>query len=122
MDRYVQDYLTKSEENYKLYEYLAQNDCFESWQIVAIFYSALCIAKAYLYYKKVPKNSINSHNSIKGWLSKESEAKKLNVIFYYEKLYQDSRDARYSVKKISKARITKALETYGKVQHLLLIK
>lgn len=122
MDTYVTDYLEKSKENYRLYEHLSQNDSFESWQIVAIFYSALCIAKAYLYYKKVPKNSINSHNSIKGWLSKEVEAKRLNVIFYYEKLYQDSRDARYSVKKISKDRIQKALENYGKVQSLLLIK
>ena len=59
MDRYVTDYLEKSKENYRLYEHLLQNDSFESWQIVAIFYSALCIAKAYLYYKKVPKNSIN---------------------------------------------------------------
>ena len=122
MDSYVSDYLQKSRENYELYEFLAKNNRFHSWQIVAIFYSALCIAKAYLYHKKISKNSINSHDSIKNWLTVESDAKRLNVLFYYEKLYQDSRDARYSIKKITNDRIKRALENYGKVQSLLLIK
>lgn len=122
MDSYVNCYLKKSKENYQLYEFLAQNDKFTTWQIVAIFYSALCIAKAYLYNKKLPKNSINSHDSIKKWLASETDAKRLNVLYYYEKLYQDSRDARYSTKKISKERIKRALDNYGKVQHLLLVK
>ena len=122
MDSYVSDYLQKSKENYELYEFLAKNNKFHSWQIVAIFYSALCIAKAYLYHKKIHKNSINSHDSIKYWLASETEAKRLNVLSYYERLYQDSRDARYSIKKISKDRIKRALENYGKVQSLLLIK
>ena len=122
MDTYVDDYLLKSKENYALYEFLAKNNNFHSWQIVAIFYSALCIAKAYLYYKKIPKNSINSHDSIKKWLTLESDEKRLNVLCYYEKLYRDSRDARYSIKKISKERIEKALENYQKVKNLLFIR
>lgn len=121
VDSYVDDYLQKSKENYSLYEFLANNNNFQSWQIVAIFYSALCIAKAYLYYKKNPKNSINSHDSIKKWLTMESDAKRLNVLYCYEKLYRDSRDARYSIKKISEERIKRAPENYNKVKSLLLI-
>jgi hypothetical protein len=121
MDTYVTDYLAKSDENFALYEFLKDSNKFDGWQLVAIFYSALCIAKAYLYNKKFPKNSINSHDSIKNWLASETEAKRLNVLYYYESLYRDSRDARYSTKKISKARISKALENYEVVKKLLVI-
>ena len=119
MDRYSQVYLDKACENYELYNHLANIDKFEAWQITTLFYSALCLAKAYLYNKKIPQNSVNSHESIKKWLTTESEAKRLNVFFFYEKLYFDSRDARYSIKKISKARIQNALKNYDKVKQLL---
>lgn len=122
MDTYISDYLAKADENFSLYTFLEENNKFEGWQLVAIFYSALCFAKAYLYNKNFPKNSINSHDSIKRWLSSETEAKRLNVLYYYENLYRDSRDARYSTKKISKARIKKALENYEVVKKLLAVK
>jgi len=121
MDKYTEVYLEKAAENYNLFVELKKLNKFEAWQITAIFYSALCLAKAYLYNKGVKENSINSHESIKNWLTLESEAKRNNVLFYYEKLYFDSRDARYSIKKISKARIQKALENYEKVKLLLKI-
>ena len=121
MDNYVTDYIKKSEENYKLYEFLAQHNKFESWQVVTIFYSALCLAKAYLYSKNIPKNSINSHDCIKGGLAKEKNSRNLNVLYYYENLYRDSRDARYSTKKISKERIKKALENFKEVKQKLII-
>ena len=119
IDKYVNIYLEKSNENIMLYKFLKENSAFESWQIVAIFYSALCRAKAYLYSKGIPQNTINSHTDIKNWLTVEKNAKNANVIFYYEKLYNDSRDARYSIKTISQARIKKALENYNKVFELL---
>lgn len=119
IDKYVEIYIEKANENYRLYQFLKDNKCFESWQMVAIFYSALCRAKAYLYSKGCPRNTINSHLDIKVWLTREKEAKLANVIFYYEKLYNDSRDARYSIKKISSARISRAIENYNKVFDLL---
>lgn len=121
MDKYTQIYLNKAEENYALYELLKSVNQFEAWQLTAIFYSALCLAKAYLYSKGIKENSINSHESIKGWLTQETEAKRLGVFHYYEQLYFDSRDARYTIKKISTARIQKALENYQKVKSLLRI-
>lgn len=121
MDKYTQIYLNKAEENYALYELLKSVDQFEAWQLTAIFYSALCLAKAYLYNKGIKENSINSHESIKGWLTQETEAKRLGVFHYYEQLYFDSRDARYTIKRISTARIQKALENYQKVKSLLRI-
>ena len=121
IDKYVQIYLEKAQENYELYCFLAKADKFVPWQLTAVFYSALCLAKAYLYNKGIKENSINSHDNIKGWLTTESNAKKLNVFYYYEKLYYDSRDARYSIKKISRERIKRALENYEKVKNLLKI-
>lgn len=121
MDKYSKIYLEKAAENYNLYIELEKMGKFEAWQITAIFYSALCLAKAYLYNKGVKENSINSHESIKNWLVLESEAKRNNVLFYYEKLYFDSRDARYSIKKISQARIKQALSNFEKVKSLLRI-
>lgn len=119
MDIYTISYISKSEENFNLYEFLKENDKFKSWQIVALFYSALCYVKAYLYNKNIPKNSLNSHESIKNWLATETEAKRLNVLRFYEKLYFDSRDARYSTKKISEQRIEQALVNYETVKSLL---
>lgn len=118
-DKYVEIYISKANDNYRLYKFLKDSNDFESWQIVAIFYSALCRAKAYLYFKGFPKNTINSHLDIKKLLTMEKDAKLANVIFYYEKLYNDSRDARYSIKKITNGRIQKALENYEKVFELL---
>ena len=122
MDRYSQIYYEKSIENFQLYEYLAQDNKFIEWQLIAIFYSALCLAKAYLYNKGISKNSINSHESIKQWLTKEIDAKRLGVFYYYEQLYFDSRDARYSTKKITSARIKRAIENYEKVKSLLIVR
>lgn len=121
MDKYVKIYLEKSLENYELYQELDKLNKFEAWQLTAIFYSALCMAKAYLYSKGIKENSINSHECIKNWLSVESDAKRLNTFYFYEKLYFDSRDARYSIKKISKERIRKALENYEEVKKRLKI-
>lgn len=119
MDRYSQIYYDKYQDNFKLYEFLSENEKFPEWQIIAIFYSALCLAKAYLYSKGIHKNTINSHESIKKWLTTEKETKNLNVFYYYEKLYIDSRDARYSTKLITKSRIERTLQNYKKVQELL---
>ena len=121
MNDTVLNFFAKSEENFRLYEFLKNNKSFENWQIVALFYSALCYAKAYLYNKNIPQNSINSHDSIRRWLSSESAAKLADVLKYYEPLYRDSRDARYTVKKISKERISKAFENYNKVKELLIV-
>ena len=79
MNDTVLNFLAKSEENFRLYEFLKNNKSFENWQIVALFYSALCYAKAYLYNKNIPQNSINSHDSIRRWLSSESAAKLADV-------------------------------------------
>ncbi len=121
MDIYVKLYLEKAKENFDLYKELSKLKKFKAWELTAIFYSALCLAKAYLYNKGIKENSINSHESIKNWLATESEAKRNNVLFYYEKLYFDSRDARYSIKKISQERINQALNNYEKIKLLLKI-
>lgn len=121
MNRYCQIYFEKSVENYALYEYLAKEGRFLDWQIIAIFYSALCYAKAYLYNKGIAQNTINSHDHIKHWLTTESGAKRVGVFHYYEKLYFDSRDARYSTKRLSPERIKQALLNYQKVKQLLVI-
>lgn len=122
MDQYSLGFIHMSDENYKLYEFLSKNKKFINWQVIAIFYSALCYVKAYLYSSgNLPKNSINSHEKIKEWLTTEINAKRSNVLCYYEKLYFDSRDARYSLKKISQGRIDRALENYKKVKELLKI-
>ncbi len=119
LDKYCQDFLNKSEVNYKLYEFLHLSGKFVEWQIVAIFYSALCYVKAYLYSKGMPINSINSHDSIKFYLSTEEYAKRCKVLPYYSNLYRDSRDARYSNKQIKESRINFAISNYQKVKELL---
>lgn len=119
MDIYVKTYLDKSCKNLELYNDLAKLEKYKEWELTAIFYSALCYVKAYLYNKGINKNSINSHESIKNWLCTESEAKRNNVILHYEKLYYDSRDARYSIKKISQTRINQAIENYKEVKKRL---
>lgn len=121
MDFYVKTYLEKSCKNLELYHELEKLEKFKEWELTAIFYSALCYVKAYLYNKGINKNSVNSHESIKNWLCIETEAKRNNVITYYEKLYYNSRDARYSIKRISKARIKEALLNYDKVKKRLKI-
>lgn len=121
MDDYSLIFIGKSKENYELYQFLADADKFPNWQVIAIFYSALCYVKAYLYSKGIPKNSINSHDSIKMFLINEKEARNLNVFYYYEQLYFASRDARYTIKRTSKARIEKCIENCEKVKSLLKI-
>ena len=121
MNRYVQLYLEKADENFKLYEFLNEAEKFEAWQLTAIFYSALCLVKAYLYNKGFPENSINSHECIKNLLSQETEAKRLGIFNFYKRLYFDSRDARYYTKKISKARINNAITNYKEVKKQLKI-
>ncbi len=121
MDIYTKIYLEKATENYDLYNELSKLGRFKAWELTAIFYSALCLAKAYLYNKGIKENSINSHESIKNWLTTESGAKRSGVFCYYEKLYFDSRDARYSIKKISQNRIDEALKNYEKIKTLLKI-
>lgn len=122
VDKYSLDYIQKSKENKELFDFLATAQKFNNWQIVAIFYSALCQAKAYLYSKNIPINSINSHDTIKGWLAKETESKRLGVLKYYEILYKDSRDARYTTKRITQERINNALKNYEIVIKYLQIK
>ncbi len=119
LDEYCEDFINKSKENYELYEFLSKNNLFLGWQIVAIFYSALCYAKAYLYKKGAPINSINSHDNIKFLLANESYAKTSNVLIYYETLYRNSRDARYKNKKITQGRLNHILDNYKKVMELL---
>ena len=121
MDFYCKTYLEKACSNFELYTEIAKLEKFKEWELTTIFYSALCLAKAYLYNKGVCKNSINSHESIKHWLCNESEAKRNNVFKFYEKLYYDSRDARYSHKKISALRIQEALVNYEEVKKRLKI-
>ena len=119
LDKYCEDFIAKSNENYELFEFLKDSDKFIDWQIVAIFYSALCFAKAYLYKKGMPINSINSHDNIKFFLCNERNAKDLQVIKYYDCLYVASRDARYKHKKMTKEKLQRALKDYNKVMELL---
>ena len=119
LDKYCSAFIDKSDENFKLYEFLNKNNCFLGWQVVAIFYSALCYVKAYLYKKGFPINSINSHDNIRFYLGSESYAKSVNVLNYYQVLYRNSRDARYTTKKISKDRLEYVLKNYMQVKELL---
>lgn len=113
-------FIKKSEENFALYEFLEEQNKFIEWQAVAIFYSALCIAKAYLFYKGININSINSHDSIKNWLATESYAKKNNILINYNNLYRHSRDARYiTTKKINPTVIQRMLKDYEIVKNVL---
>ena len=116
------DFIKKSDENFALYEFLKEQNKFIEWQAVAIFYSALCISKAYLFYKGININSINSHDSIKNWLASESYAKKNNVLINYNNLYRHSRDARYiTTKKINSTVIQRMLKDYEIVKKVLKI-
>lgn len=119
LDKYCAAFVEKSENNYKLYEFLSKNNCFTDWQVVAIFYSALCFVKAYLYKKGYPINSLNTHDLIKFYLGAESYAKNNKVIIYYTNLYRSSRDARYLTKKFDKNRLKYILDNYHKVIDLL---
>ncbi len=119
LDNYCSDFLDKSNENYQLYEFLSATKRFIAWQVVAIFYSSLCLVKAYLYKKGMPINSINSHDKIKFYLSVETYTKTNNVLKYYEVLYRNSRDARYTNKKITQERLNYVLSNYNKVKELI---
>jgi hypothetical protein len=121
LEKYCNDFLEKSVSNFKLYEHLQEANIFIEWQAVTIFYSTLCIAKAYLYSKGFPINSINSHDNIKFCLASEQWAKQSRVLDYYETLYRNSRDARYTAKKITKANIECMLVNHSKVRDLLKI-
>ena len=112
LDNYCAGFIAKSEENYKLYELLKEQNSFIEWQVVAIFYSALCYAKAYLYKKGIGINCINSHDSIKFYLGNETQAKQSNVLTPYLNLYRNSRDARYTNKKFNIARLENILKDY----------
>ncbi len=119
LEDYCSEFIEKSEQNYKLYEFLNKNNCFIEWQITAIFYSALCYAKAYLYKKGMPINSINSHDNIKFFLAAEQNMKTSNILVYYEIIYSLSRDARYKCKKMTQEKLNRALENYNKVIEIL---
>ena len=121
-EQYTKDFLKKSEENYELFEYLHDKNIFIEWQAVAIFYSALCIAKAYLYSKGIGINTINSHKVIKNWLCTESVAKQKAVFIPYENLYRHSRNARYLTSKtINEDIISRMLKDYDIVKNALKI-
>lgn len=119
----VKKYKEKSEENFKLYEFLAQEKRFVEWQAVSIFYSALCYVKAYLYsMPNMPEESITSHKSIMYWLTTERNAKNLMIFEkYYNFLYNYSRDARYKYNKINEKIVTRMLEKYREIKKLLSI-
>lgn len=121
LKNYCNSFIEKSDENYKLYELLKNNNKFIDWQIVSIFYSALCLAKAYLYSKNIPLNSINSHDNIKYYLATEANAKRSDVLVYYNNLYRNSRDARYTTKRMTQGRLNNCLIDYEKVKDLLKI-
>ena len=120
LEIYCQKFIEKSEENYKLYEFLSKEGKFLEWQIVAIFYSALCLAKAYLYKKGIPINSINSHDNVKFYLASEKNCKSLGVIKYYDVLYSYGREARYLNRRMSVNKLDTALKNYKIVKELLM--
>ena len=116
------DFIAKSNENFALYELLKNQNKFIEWQAVAIFYSALCITKAYLYSKGIKINSINSHDDIKFWLTSESSLKHTNVYEVYSHLYRHSRNARYLTnKRITNEIINRMLKDYQIVKDNLKI-
>lgn len=118
----INDLIKKSDENFELYEFLKKNEQYHGWQIVAIFYSLLCHAKAYLYSKEnIKQNSISSHTDIKFWLSTERTAKLLMVYPAYNSIYMASRDARYNCKNFTNYHIERSLKNYYKVKELLKI-
>lgn len=119
-EKTVKAYQEKSNSNFKLYELLKKEEKFNDWQIVALFYSALCLVKAYLYSKTgLPLSSINSHSGIKNFIGKEPSLKRNNVIVPYEELYREARTARYEDRNFSDARIKKALENLKKIKQLV---
>lgn len=118
----VIDYKEKSDSNYKLYEFLSENSKFNDWQIVALFYSALCYMKAYLYSKTgICLDSINSHDSVKDLISKETTLKRLGIIIPYEELYREARTARYTSKTFKENRINKAKCNLNQIKALVKI-
>ena len=121
LENYCKGFIKKSEENYRLFEALEKSNDFIEWQIVTIFYSALCLAKAYLYSKNIPLNSLTSHDSIKFYLATESNAKMTDVLKYYNNLYRNSRDARYTTKNMTQSRVKNCLSDYKQVKALLKI-
>lgn len=116
---YCAGFISKSKENFALYEFLNEQDKFINWQVVAIFYSALCLAKAYFYSKGVKRNSINSHDAVKYWLACDVYTKRNEVLKYYNVLYAFSREARYSNKNITKTKLQTAIKNYEIVKELL---
>ena len=119
-NKVVSNYLKKSKENFEFYNFLSYQEKYLEWQVVAIFYSALCYVKAYFYSKNsIPINSVNSHLSIKHLLSKEANAKRLKVLMPYEILYNESRDARYKCKSFTNKRVEKVLSKYEEVKQSL---
>lgn len=115
----INDHITKSYENYSLFEFLQESNKFNEWQVTALFYSALCLVKAYIYSKpSIDINIVNSHKQIDDCLSSIKEAKQLNIRNPYHWLYRSSRDARYKCLKISQGRVIKAIEKYEEVKKL----
>lgn len=91
-----------------------------SGKLLPYFIVPYVIAKAYLFYKGININSINSHDSIKNWLATESYAKKNNILINYNNLYRHSRDARYiTTKKINPTVIQRMLKDYEMVKNVL---
>lgn len=121
LNNYCLEFTKKANDNYDLYEFLKESDKFLNWQVVAIFYSALCMAKAFLYFNGVPINSINSHDSVRYWLTTEEKARRSKVSPVYARLYSHSRDARYTNKNIKPHTMASILEDYKKVKELLKI-
>lgn len=120
MNKIAEDYLFKSKENYELYEFLAKSNKFVDWQITALFYSALCLIKAYFFNKNEREAAkINNHDLVNRYLSLERETKNLGIIHFYRPLYAYSRDARYHYKKIKQFHIEDALIKLKKIQSLL---
>lgn len=119
----VKSYKQKSEENIELYHFLKKEDKFIEWQAVSIFYSALCYVKAYLFScSSMPDESINSHQSIKTWLTIETNTKRLMIYEkYYNFLYNYSRDARYKCNKINPQIIEKMIQKHDDIKRLLTI-
>lgn len=121
LNKYCEDFTFKANENYQLYEFLKESNKFFNWRVVAIFYSALCLAKAYLYFNGVPINTINSHDNIKFWLATHPEAKRNKISPIYARLYSYSRDARYTNKNIKPTIMASILEDYEKIKELFKI-
>lgn len=120
----VRNYIEKSEENFKLYEFLSaqpEEQKFIDWQAVSIFYSSLCFVKAYLFsMDSVPETSLNSHREIMYWLTTEINSKRLMIYEkYYKFLYDCARDARYKCRKTNKKIVERMLLKNKDIKRLL---